>query len=76
MSEMKLFKIHEKLSDRSRSNSQISLDGTEKRTEKRTEKKTENQNKLVKVAGLFKKKRLGSKWQVEGQKWRYHVDGC
>ena len=65
MSEMKLFKIHEKLSDRSRSNSQISVDGTEKKTEK----KTENQNKLVKVAGLFKKKRLGSKWQVEGQKF-------
>ena len=65
---MKLFKIHEKLSERSRSNSQISVDGTEK--------KTENQNKLVKVAGFFKKKRLGSKWQVEGQKWRYHVDGC
>ena len=64
MSEMKLFKIHEKLSDRSRSNSQISVDGTEKKTEK----KTENQNKLVKVAGLFKKKRLGSKWQVEGPK--------
>ena len=64
MSQMKLFKIHEKLSERSRSNSQISVDGTEKKTEK----KTENQNKLVKVAGLFKKKRLGSKWQVEGPK--------
>ena len=64
---MKLFKIHEKLSDRSRSNSQISLNGTEKKT-KITETETD-QNKLVKVAGLFKKKRLGSKWQVEGQKW-------
>ena len=64
---MKLFKIHEKLSDRSRSNSQISLNVTEKKT-KITETETD-QNKLVKVAGLFKKKRLGSKWQVEGQKW-------
>ena len=67
MCEMKLFKIHEKLSDRSRSNSQISLNVTEKKT-KITETETD-QNKLVKVAGLFKKKRLGSKWQVEGQKW-------
>ena len=64
---MKLFKIHEKLSDRSRSNSQISLNRTEKKT-KITETGTD-QNKLVKVAGLFKKKRLGSKWQDEGQKW-------
>ena len=64
MCEMKLFKIHEKLSDRSRSNSQISLDGTEKKT-KITETEID-QNKLVKVSGLFKKKKLGSKWKVEG----------
>ena len=61
---MKLYKIHEvdhdKLLDQSRSISDDFTGGVEK--------ETSAQNKLIKVATLFKKKKVESKWQVEGLK--------
>ena len=54
--EMKLYKIHDKLIDQPSSVSDDFTDGVEKETSAK--------NKLIKVATLFKKKKVDSKWQV------------
>ena len=57
---MKLYKIHDKFLDPSRSNSdRVEFAGG-------VEKDTPSKNKLIKVATLFKKKKVNSKWQVQG----------
>ena len=56
---MKLYKIHDKLLDQ-RTNSGDLTDGVKK--------ETPCQNKLIKVATLFKNKKVDSKWQVKGLK--------
>lgn len=62
--EMKLYKIHDKLLERSGKNSGDFAGGVEK--------ETSCQNKLIKVATLFKTKKVDSKWQVEGLKVRFY----
>ena len=62
---MKLYKIHDKLHERSGTNSGDLAVGVEK--------ETSCKNKLIKVATLFKKKKVDSKWQVEGLKVRFYM---
>ena len=64
--EMKLYKIHDKLLERSETYSGNFAGGVKK--------ETSCQNKLIKVATLFKKKKVDSKWQVEGLKGRFYKD--
>ena len=62
--EMRLYKIHDKLLEQSGTNSDDFAGGVKK--------ETSCQNKLIKVATLFKKKKVDSKWQVEGLKVRFY----
>ena len=68
---MKLYKIHDKFLDPSRSTSDpVEFAGG-------VEKNAPTKNKLIKVATLFKKKKVDSKWQDQGLKVgffkRYHT---